>query len=120
MRVRVGYARVIEIECRFRGHANAFHHGGGSAVVMDRERDDFGQAEVGEAMAKKRLGGFGSVALSPVFGQDAPADLDCGRKCRLEAHRHKPGETDGVFLVLQAQGGPSETIFGNQREQAVQ
>ena len=47
-----------------------------------------------EGVADARERGLGRVALPPVLGREAPADLDAGREVRLERRHDEPDEAD--------------------------
>jgi hypothetical protein len=66
---------VCQLEVADVGVADAFGDVDGAGVADADEGDDVGGVKVVEAVGQGGVGGFGCVALCPVFSGEAPADF---------------------------------------------
>lgn len=75
-----GNVGVIKIIGGGSCHAEAFHDASGRLVGGDGEGNDLLEIAIFEAEGEGGAGGFGRVAVSPVFVEQPPTDFDAGVK----------------------------------------
>jgi hypothetical protein len=89
-----GEVRVVKIVGWAMGHANSLHDAARPLIADGRKGNQLVEEELLESELQDRSGGFGCVAVSPMFVGQAPADLDARGEMGLKGRLAQPNKSD--------------------------